>query len=105
MKTVPPATHDALLYPFPINVTNNTTTSAPISIELGIMLDFVDGNLNCRSIDGKNEQSKETGNIEYTRRRKHNTICIEHYYTQTKTNNVNKPFMSSPTEHSSLIPA
>ena len=52
MKTVPPATHDALLYPFPINVTNNTTTSAPISIELGIMLDFVDGNLNCRSIDG-----------------------------------------------------
>jgi len=39
-------------------------------------------------------QSKETGNIVYTRRRhskqKHNTICVCHNYTQTKTNNVNK---------------
>ena len=35
----------------------------------------------------KNEQSRETGNIEYTRRRKtkqrHNTICVGHHYTQT----------------------
>ena len=34
----------------------------------------------------KNEQSRETGNIGYTRRRKtkqtHNTICVEQHYTQ-----------------------
>ena len=34
----------------------------------------------------KNEQSRETGNIEYTRRRKtkqnHNTICVGHHYAQ-----------------------
>ena len=40
----------------------------------------------------KNGQSKD--NIEYTRRRKtkrkHNTICVGHYYTQTKRHNVNK---------------
>jgi hypothetical protein len=33
-------------------------------------------------------------NIGYTRRRKtkqrHNTICVEHHYTQISTNNVNK---------------
>ena len=42
----------------------------------------------------KNGQSRETGNIGYTRRRKtkqkHNTICVGHNYAQTKTNNVNK---------------
>jgi len=42
----------------------------------------------------KNEQSRDTGNIGYTRRRqtkqKHNTICVGHQYTQTNTNNVNK---------------
>ena len=42
----------------------------------------------------KNEQSRETGNIGYTRRRqtkeKHNIICAGHDYTQTNTNNVNK---------------
>jgi len=42
----------------------------------------------------KNGQSKETGNIGYTRRRqtkqKHNTICVGQHYTQTNTNNVNK---------------
>ena len=42
----------------------------------------------------KNEQSRETGNIGYTRRwqtkQKHNTICVGHYYTQTNTNNVDK---------------
>jgi len=42
----------------------------------------------------KNGQSRETGNIGYTRRRqrkqKYNTICVGHYYTQTNTNNVNK---------------
>jgi len=41
----------------------------------------------------KNGQSRETGNIGYTRRRKtkqkHNTICVGHHYTQTCTNNVN----------------
>ena len=40
-------------------------------------------------------QSKETGNIGYTTKRKktkikHNTICVGHHYTQTNTNNVNK---------------
>ena len=40
----------------------------------------------------QNGQSRETSNIGYTRRRKtkHNTICVEHHYTQTNTNNVNK---------------
>jgi len=41
----------------------------------------------------KNGQSRETGNIGYTRRintkQTHNTICVEHH-TQTNTNNVNK---------------
>jgi hypothetical protein len=40
----------------------------------------------------KNEQSRETDNIEYTRRRqtkqKHNTICVGYHYP--KTNKVNK---------------
>jgi hypothetical protein len=42
----------------------------------------------------KNGQSRETGNIGYTRQRKtkqkHHTICGGHQYTQTSTNNVNK---------------
>ena len=42
----------------------------------------------------KQKQFRETGNIGYTRRRKtkqtHNTICVEHHYAQTNTNNVNK---------------
>jgi hypothetical protein len=42
----------------------------------------------------KNEQSRETDNIGYTRRRKtkqrKNTICIEHHYLKKNTNNVNK---------------
>jgi hypothetical protein len=42
----------------------------------------------------KSGQSRETDNIEYTRRRKtkqkHNTICVRHHYTQANTNNVNK---------------
>jgi len=37
----------------------------------------------------ENEQSRETGNIEYTRRRQtiqtYNTICVEHHYA-TNTN-------------------
>jgi hypothetical protein len=40
----------------------------------------------------KRRQSRETGNIGYTRRRKtkqkHSTICDGHHYTQTNTNNV-----------------
>jgi hypothetical protein len=42
----------------------------------------------------QNGQSRETGNIGYTRRRKikqkHNTIYVGHHYTQTNTKNVNK---------------
>ena len=42
----------------------------------------------------QNRQSRETGNLGYTRRRKakqkHNTICVGHHYAHTKTNNVNK---------------
>ena len=38
----------------------------------------------------QNGQSRETGNIGYTRRRKtkqkHNTICVGHHYAQTNTN-------------------
>ena len=38
----------------------------------------------------KNGQSRETGNIGYTRQSK-NTICVGHHYTQTNTNNVSHP--------------
>jgi len=42
----------------------------------------------------KNRQSRETGNIRYTRQRqtrqKHNTIGVGHHYAQANTNNVNK---------------
>ena len=45
----------------------------------------------------KNGQSRETGNIGYTRRRqtkqKHKTICAGHHYTQANTNNVNKTWV------------
>ena len=43
---------------------------------------------------------KQHGNIGYTRnktktkkstQKKHSTICVEHHYAQTNTNNVNKP--------------
>jgi len=41
-----------------------------------------------------NGQSRNNGNIGYTRRikikQKHNTICVEHHYTQTNTNKINK---------------
>jgi hypothetical protein len=41
----------------------------------------------------KNEQSRETGSIWYTIRRKailkHNTICVGHHYAQRNTNTVN----------------
>ena len=43
-----------------------------------------------------NGQSRETGNIGYTRRRKTkqklSTICVEHHSTQTNTINVNEPW-------------
>jgi len=49
------------------------------------MLDNIEGTI-------KNGQSREIGNIRYTRQRqtkqKHNTICVGHYHTQTNTNNV-----------------
>jgi hypothetical protein len=39
------------------------------------------------------EQSRETGNIGYTRRRKtkvkHSTISVGHHYAQTNTKNIN----------------
>ena len=41
----------------------------------------------------KKGQSRETCNIEYTRRRKkekNNTVCAGHHYRQTNTNHVNK---------------
>jgi len=40
----------------------------------------------------KNGQSRETGNIGYTirKKQKHNTICVGHQYTQTNTNNIKK---------------
>jgi hypothetical protein len=42
----------------------------------------------------KNGQSRETGNIGFTRRRqtkqKHNTLCVGNHYTQINTNNLNK---------------
>jgi hypothetical protein len=42
----------------------------------------------------KNGQSRETANIEHTKRRKtkqkHNTICVGHHYAQTNTNNIKK---------------
>jgi hypothetical protein len=42
----------------------------------------------------KKEQSRETGNIGHTRRRKtkqkHNTICVGHHSAQTNINNVHK---------------
>ena len=42
----------------------------------------------------RNELSRETGNIGYTRQRKtkhkHNTICVGHRYMQTNRNNVSK---------------
>ena len=38
----------------------------------------------------KNSQSREAGNIGYTRRRQKNTICVGHYYAQRNTNDVNE---------------
>ena len=42
----------------------------------------------------KKGQSRETGNIGYTRwrktKQKHNTICVRHHYPPTVRNNVNK---------------
>jgi hypothetical protein len=50
-----------------------------------------------------NRQSRETGNIEYTRRRntkkKRNTICGGHHYTQTNTNNINKTMTNRTSQH------
>jgi hypothetical protein len=45
----------------------------------------------------QNRQSKETGNMVYTRRRltkqKQNKICVGHHYAQTHTNNVHKTWV------------
>ena len=43
----------------------------------------------------QNGQSRETGNIGQTRRKKtnHNTICVGHHHTQANTNNVNKTWL------------
>lgn len=55
MTTVPPATIAALLYRPPMKVTNNTTINDPMSMELGMSADLVDGSLNCLSNDGMAE--------------------------------------------------
>ena len=55
--------------------------------------------INVKNIEGAitNGQSKESGKIWYTRRRKtkenHNTICVGHHYAQVNTNNVNKTWV------------
>jgi L-2-hydroxyglutarate oxidase LhgO len=50
--------------------------------------------LNTKVKTTKREQSRETANIGYTRRRKTKKkliiICAGHHYTETNTNNVNK---------------
>ena len=55
--------------------------------------------IHVRETDGviQDGQSRETGNIRYTRHKtktiktkKHNTTCVEHNYAQTNTNNINK---------------
>jgi hypothetical protein len=50
----------------------------------------------------KMDKPEKTGNIGYTRRRKikqkHNTLCVGHQFTQTKTNKVRKG-MSPPTNN------
>jgi len=51
------------------------------------MLENIEGTIN-------NGQSRDNGNIGYTRRRgqtktQHNTICVGHQYMQSNTNNVN----------------
>ena len=61
-----------------------------------------------------NGQSRETGNIVYTRRRKtkqkHNTICNGHNSTQANTNNLNKTrtllqiIYNTSTELSTIFP-
>ena len=38
----------------------------------------------------KNEQLRETGNIEKEKQNENNTICVRHHYMQTNTNNENK---------------
>jgi hypothetical protein len=53
--------------------------------------------INVREYRGAMGQSRETGSIWYTRRRKtkqtskkiKNTICVGHYYMQANTNNIN----------------
>ena len=48
----------------------------------------------------KHGQSRETGNIGYTRRRKteqkHNTICVGHRHSQANTNNFKTKLITSP---------
>jgi hypothetical protein len=55
----------------------------------------------------KNGQSRETGNIGYTRRRKtkqkHNTICVWHHHTQRNTYNVNKTWALSQTTEPNIV--
>ena len=49
----------------------------------------------------KDEQSRETGNICYTRQRqtkqKQNTICVGHHYTQTSASKISKTCALLPT--------
>jgi hypothetical protein len=55
----------------------------------------------------KNGQSRETGNIGYTRQRKtkqkHNTICVWHHHTQRNTYNVNKTWALWQTTEPNIV--
>jgi hypothetical protein len=55
----------------------------------------------------QNEQSRETGNIGYTRRRKtkqkHNTKFVGHNYVQTNKNNANKTCVPLQTDDASKV--
>ena len=50
-------------------------------------------------------QSRETGNIGYTRtiKQKHNILCVGHHYAQTNTNNVNKTCALLPTFEGNIV--
>ena len=57
------------------------------------MLNILKTNVRTHQMGNQNRQSRETGNIGYTRRRKakqkHNAIFAGHHYSQTNINNVN----------------
>ena len=73
-----------------LNMSNVRITAKSSNIDLAktkLLIEYIE-----RAF--KNGQSRETGNIGYTRRRqtkqKHKTICVGHHHMQTNTNNINK---------------